>query len=47
MPLSTSGVIVKVKGDAAFVESGENVGAGYSSVQSCTSGCVFVGREHF
>lgn len=47
LPLSTSWVIVKVKGDEAFVELGENVGAGYFSVQSCSSGCVFVGSRHF
>lgn len=43
--LSTSRVIVKVRGDEAFVESGENVGAWYFSVQSCSSGYVFVGRD--
>lgn len=38
---SISWVIVKVTGNEAFVESGENVGASYFSVQSCSSGCVF------
>lgn len=45
LPLSTSWVIAKVRRDETFVESGEIVGAGYFSVQSCSSGCVFVGRE--
>lgn len=46
-PLSTSWVIAKVRGDKAFVESGENVGAWYFSIQSCSSGYVFVGRDTF
>lgn len=44
-PLSTSGVIVRIRGDEAFVESGEKVGAWYFSAQSCSSGYVFVGRD--
>lgn len=31
---------MKVRGDEAFVESGENVAVGCFSVQSCSSGCV-------
>lgn len=44
LPLSTSGVIMKGKGDEALVEAGVNVGASYFSVQSRSSGCVFVGE---
>lgn len=35
-----------VKRDETSVESGENVAAGSLSVQSCTSGCVFVVGGH-
>ena len=45
LSLSTSLVTGKVKGEEAFVESGEK--AGYFSVQSCSSRCMFVGRERF
>lgn len=45
LPLPTSWVIVKVRGDEAFVESGESVGAWYFSVQSCSFGYVFVERD--